>query len=41
MRLDVLTDLSVPHFLFGKLGNVNSKVIEVVTPKKVGGAVLH
>lgn len=28
MSLDVLIDLSVPHFLFGKLGNVNKEVRE-------------
>lgn len=37
MRLDELTDLSEPHFLLGKLGDVNSKVIEVFTQKNVGG----
>ena len=31
VRLDELTDFSVPHFLFGKLGDVNSKVTEVFT----------
>lgn len=35
VRLDELSDLSVPHFLSGKLRDINSKVINVFTGKKV------